>query len=760
MEPEHDGLGGGGEDDVRFGHGADGVVDDLELDLVGLDLPQRFDDGLGRTLGVRLDDELENLVVLGGDGLEKVLERDPRTAALLGFFPGFELALFGEVAGGAFVVDDAEADAGVRNAVQSEHLHRVGRTRFLHALAVLVDQGADAAVEMVAENDVADAQRALADKDGRGRSAGFQTGLDDVALGIAVGIRLELEQVGLEHDHLQELVDAGLGQRRDVAIDRFATPVVGHETLFLELLADLQRIGRRMVALVDGDKDRDLGRLRMAKRFERLRHHAVIGRDDEDDDVGDVRTAGAHGAERRMAGGIKERDRRQFRRTFRMRNHDRVGADVLGDSTGFTGGHVGLADHVEQRGLAVVDMAHDRDNGRTRLEILRLLRGVLLDDDNGSMDDSAALLALLDLEFDAVLGANLDGGGFVHRLGDGREHPDPHQIGDQLERFQTQLFSQIAHGDRRFENDDAGAAREAGPRIRRFGRNRGPLLLLLVTATPGGATLDATGVEARAGGTMLGSARTLRKRGPLGKGRALLARSRGRGRAWRRRPLGATVVSAFGGTLRLRTRRKLDEANLLAQRALGRLRRNDRGGRGRRNFLNRRRGDRRGTRGSFSNNNPRLHNRRSRHRDNGILDNDRGRRSDVLHNHTVRNAGHDSLGFDNRLGGGGWCRGFRHHLQLGHGRRRHRGLDGRRRTAHLFEQVFGRDLVERARWNLRGADAQFLGFDQDGLALDSELFGDFVDPNGHSSISCASADPHGAAARFRRPLHYAGLALP
>ena len=43
-----------------------------------------------------------------------------------------------------------------------------------------------------------------------------------------------------------------------------------------------------------------------------------------------------------------------------------VGADVLGDAAGFACRHVGFANGVEQRGLAVIDVAHDGDHGRTR----------------------------------------------------------------------------------------------------------------------------------------------------------------------------------------------------------------------------------------------------------------------------------------------------------------------------------------------------------------------------------------------------------
>jgi len=39
----------------------------------------------------------------------------------------------------------------------------------------------------------------------------------------------------------------------------------------------------------------------MVDGLNRLRHDAVIGRDDEDDDVGDLGASGAHGGESLMA---------------------------------------------------------------------------------------------------------------------------------------------------------------------------------------------------------------------------------------------------------------------------------------------------------------------------------------------------------------------------------------------------------------------------------------------------------------------------
>ena len=49
---------------------------------------------------------------------------------------------------------------------------------------------------------------------------------------------------------------------------------------------------------------------------------------------------------------------------------DLVGTDVLGDTAGLAGDDVGLADLVEQKRLAVVDVTHDRHDRRARPEIL------------------------------------------------------------------------------------------------------------------------------------------------------------------------------------------------------------------------------------------------------------------------------------------------------------------------------------------------------------------------------------------------------
>ena len=55
-----------------------------------------------------------------------------------------------------------------------------------------------------------------------------------------------------------------LGERGDFDKSGIAAPVIGHQLLLLKLLADLHRVGVRVVALVDRNDDGNLGGLGVA----------------------------------------------------------------------------------------------------------------------------------------------------------------------------------------------------------------------------------------------------------------------------------------------------------------------------------------------------------------------------------------------------------------------------------------------------------------------------------------------------------------
>ena len=77
----------------------------------------------------------------------------------------------------------------------------------------------------------------------------------------------------------------------------------------------------------------------MVDGLARLRHHAVVGGDHQDDDVGGLGTARTHRRERLVTRGVEEGDHAA------LGTHV-VGTDVLGDAPRFAAGDAGTADVV------------------------------------------------------------------------------------------------------------------------------------------------------------------------------------------------------------------------------------------------------------------------------------------------------------------------------------------------------------------------------------------------------------------------------
>jgi hypothetical protein len=167
---------------------------------------------------------------------------------------------------------------------------------------------------------------------------------------------------------------------------------------------------------------------------------AVVGGHHDHRDVGGLGAAGAHGGERLVARRVEERDR------LAVVLVDLVGADVLGDAAGLARRHVRLADGVEQRRLAVVDVAHDRDHRRARLEVLvgvlevRLGLGVL-----GRRDDLDLLVELVGQQLDGVVGQGLRERGHLAQA---------HQLLDDLGDGDAQVLGDVLDGRARVDPDD------------------------------------------------------------------------------------------------------------------------------------------------------------------------------------------------------------------------------------------------------------------------------------------------------------------
>ena len=185
-------------------------------------------------------------------------------------------------------------------------------------------------------------------------------GLNHGALGETIGVGLEVFDLGHQQDHLEQLVDVLASEGAHRHHHGAAAPVFGHQILAGELLLHPLRRGSLLVDLVDRHHDRYLGGAGVADRLQGLGPHAVIGGHHQHGHVGDLGAAGPHGGEGLVARGVEEGDLAQFPG---VGHFHLIGADVLGDAAGLARRHAGLADGIEQAGLAVVHVAHHRHHG-------------------------------------------------------------------------------------------------------------------------------------------------------------------------------------------------------------------------------------------------------------------------------------------------------------------------------------------------------------------------------------------------------------
>ena len=368
-------------------------------------------------------------------------------------------------------------------------------------------------------------------------------------------VGLEVEQFGLQRDHFQELVEIGLVLGGDLDVDDVAAQRFDLHFVLQQFGAHALRLGVGLVDLVDGDDHRNLRRLGVIDRLDGLRHHAVIGRDHQDHDVGHLGAARAHRGERGVARGVDEGD---LLAAFR-RGH-LIGADMLGDAAGFAGDHIGMAQRVEQRGLAVIDMAHHGHDRRARLGI----GGIVDDVEQAFLDVGCgdALDGVAHFLGDQLRGVGVDHvGDLVHRalLHQQPDHVDRalgHAVGEFLDvdgfrddHFANQLFLRLV---RLMALQALGAAAERGDRALAHvvGVERGDqrqAAALLRRRRLGGGLRRRRGADNAAGATA-DLARTFVLVGDIG-GDAGRARGGQRGGAGRGRGLGfgfAETLLGFG----------------------------------------------------------------------------------------------------------------------------------------------------------------------------------------------------------------------
>ena len=270
-------------------------------------------------------------------------------------------------------------------------------------------------------------------------AAFVQTCLNDDAFGWCIDRGGQLQNFGFEQDGFEQGVDIDAFFGGNVDKLYIAAPFVRHDFVRGQLLADTLWVGGFFIDFVDGNYYRHARGFGVGNRLDGLRHHAVVGCDHENHNVGCFCTTRTHGGKCFVTRSIQEGNHAAW-------GFNVVCTDVLGNAARFALYHFGTADVVQQGSFTVVDVTHDGNHRRTRQcfgfycfhafiqECFRIVGG-------GRFADVAEFFH------------HNQGGVLVDGLVDGDHHAHFHQGFNHFDAFNGHFVRQIGNGNG-FGNQD------------------------------------------------------------------------------------------------------------------------------------------------------------------------------------------------------------------------------------------------------------------------------------------------------------------
>ena len=144
--------------------------------------------------------------------------------------------------------------------------------------------------------------------------------------------------------------------------DGASAPVFRNQLILCQLLFYTVDISARLIDLVDSHYDLDSGCFCMVDRFYRLRHHTVIGSNNQNGNICRACATHTHSRKRLVSRCIQEGNLLPVHLYH-------IGADMLCDSSGLSVDHIGVTDCIQKRGFSVVYVTHDTDYRRTLLHL-------------------------------------------------------------------------------------------------------------------------------------------------------------------------------------------------------------------------------------------------------------------------------------------------------------------------------------------------------------------------------------------------------
>ena len=281
-------------------------------------------------------------------------------AALLGLQAGTQGAFFSQLTCIAFIFEDAEFVACGRNARQTKDFNRVSRTSLFNIFAKRTNEGTHTAVAGTSYHHVAWTQGTTVHEHRGHRAAALvQVGFNNITAGERIGVSLKLEDIGLQNNSFKQVVDVFVLLCGNIHKHVRAAPLFGDNLVFGEFLAHTIGRGTRLVNLIHGHHNRYARSLGMVNSFNGLRHHAVVGRHHQNNDVGNSRTTCTHGGKGFVARRVDEGN-------LLAVNFDNGCTNVLGNTARFALRYARFTDGVQKRSLAMVNVTHNSNHGWTR----------------------------------------------------------------------------------------------------------------------------------------------------------------------------------------------------------------------------------------------------------------------------------------------------------------------------------------------------------------------------------------------------------
>ena len=165
-------------------------------------------------------------------------------------------------------------------------------------------------------------------------------GVNDGAGGGLARVGLELRDLRDQQDHLEQVVEPKLLFGRDLDQRHLAPELLDRHSRVRELLLDTLGVGIVLIDLVEGDDDGHVRSANVLDCLGGLGHHAIVGRDHQNGDVGHLCSPCSHRGEGFVPRRVDECD------PLAVLLH-LVGANALGDTARLAHRNPRLADGVE-----------------------------------------------------------------------------------------------------------------------------------------------------------------------------------------------------------------------------------------------------------------------------------------------------------------------------------------------------------------------------------------------------------------------------